>query len=95
MFPLLSGAGGSINGPRLKDRVLPQAEEAASKSGDAYRAGAIQLTDVLDIQRTFFRLNIRYVNALARYHGAAAELEGLIGAPLTPVGEAIGGKGLE
>jgi len=89
-YEVLAGAYTEVTG--LRNRVLPEAEEAATKSGDAYRAGAIQLTDVLDIQRTFFRLNIRYVNALARYHGAMAELEGLIGAPLTAIGETAGGK---
>jgi len=77
---VLSGAHDEVT--RLRERVLPEAEEAAVESGDAYRAGALQLTDVLDIQRTFFRLRIRYVNALARYHRAIAELEGLIGEPI-------------
>ena len=79
-YEVLEGALAEITG--LQDRVLPEADAAATSSGNAYRAGAIQLTDVLDIQRTFFRLRLRYVNALARYHGAVVELEGLTGAPL-------------
>jgi len=91
-------AGAHMEVTRLRDRVLPEAEAAAAKSGDAYSAGAIQLTDVLDIQRTFFRLRVRQVNALARYHGAVAELEGLVGEPLSDVplfGEAADGRGGE
>ena len=79
-YEVMAGAHDEVT--RLRDRVLPEADAAATSSGDAYRAGAIQLTDVLDIQRTFYRLRLRYVNALARYHGAVAELEGLIGAPM-------------
>jgi cobalt-zinc-cadmium efflux system outer membrane protein len=92
-YELLAGAYEEVT--RLRGRVLPEAEEAANKSSDAYRAGAIQLTDVLDIQRTFFRLRVRYVNALARYHSAVAELEGLMGAPLAGevlLGEPTGGR---
>jgi cobalt-zinc-cadmium efflux system outer membrane protein len=89
-YEVLAGAHEEIT--RLRDRVLPEAEAAATKSGEAYRAGALQLTDVLDIQRTYFRLRIRYVNALARYHNAIAELEGLTGEPLVAAGELSGGK---
>ena len=40
------------------------------------------LTDVLDTQRTSFRLKSRYVSALARYHTAVAEVQGLVGEPI-------------
>ncbi|MGD8415013.1 MAG: TolC family protein [Candidatus Latescibacterota bacterium] len=89
-YEILAGAYDEIT--RIRDRVLPEAEAAAVRSGNAYRAGAIQLTDVLDIQRTFFHLRIRYVKALARYHGAVAEIEGLIGEPLNGSSGAPGGK---
>jgi len=89
-YEVLAGAHEEIT--RLRDRVLPEAEAAATKSGDAYRAGALQLTDVLDIQRTFFRLRIRYVNALARYHAAIAELEGLTGEALVSSGDMFGAE---
>lgn len=79
-------AGAYDEATRLRDRVLPEAEEAATNSEAAYRSGAIELTDVLDIQRTFYRLRVRYVGALARYHGAVAELESLMGAPLAEKG---------
>ena len=80
-YEVLAGAYEEVTS--LRDHVLPEAKKAATRSGDAYRAGAIHLTDVLDIQRTFFRLHIRYVNALARYHSSVAELERLMGGPLT------------
>jgi cobalt-zinc-cadmium efflux system outer membrane protein len=88
-YEMLAGAQEEIIS--LRDRVLPDAEQAADRSGAAYRAGAIQLTDVLDIQRTFFHFRVQYVNALARYHSAIAELEGLVGEPITR-GDGAAGK---
>jgi cobalt-zinc-cadmium efflux system outer membrane protein len=78
--------------------VLPEAELAASRSADAYQAGAIRLTDVLDIQRTFYQLRLRYVHALTRYHIAAAQLEGLLGVPIAmspTIDRAIGTSQIE
>ena len=74
-------AGAHEEAVRLRDNVLPEAEAAAEKSRDAYEAGALQLTDVLDIQRTFFRLRLQYVNALARYHKGVADYERFTGKP--------------
>jgi cobalt-zinc-cadmium efflux system outer membrane protein len=82
----------------LRERVLPEAELAASRSADAYQAGAIRLTDVLDIQRTFYQLRLRYVHALTRYHIAAAQLEGLLGVPIAmspTIDRAIGTSQIE
>lgn len=66
----------------LRDGALPQAEAAHRGVRDAYARGLLRPIDVLDAQRTLFELRGRELEALRRYHGAVAEIERLIGAPL-------------
>lgn len=67
----------------LQNEVLPAAEEAFQATQEGYRLGKFGLLDVLDVQRTLSEARGRYLEALAAYHKAVAEVERLIGAPLT------------
>jgi cobalt-zinc-cadmium efflux system outer membrane protein len=66
----------------LRDRILPEAELAFTESHEAYLRGRLRLTDVLDAERSLFDLQSRYVDVLAEYHVAAAEIGRLLGDPI-------------
>ncbi len=66
----------------LRDRILPEAEQAMTAADDAYRRGLFSFTDVLAVRYTHYRLQGRLVAALARYHTTVAELERLVAGPL-------------
>lgn len=66
----------------LRDEVLPKAEGAFAGARDAYQRGLLPFLDVLDAQRTLFESRDQYVQTLAAYHVAAADIERLSGMPL-------------
>jgi cobalt-zinc-cadmium efflux system outer membrane protein len=66
----------------LRERALPEAERVFAGAAEAWRSGLLRYVEVLDAQRTLFALRDEEIQALADYHGARAELEGLIGRPL-------------
>lgn len=63
----------------LKNEVLPGAQSAFDAARQGYRQGKFDYLMVLDAQRTFFYSRARYIESLAAYHGARAEVERLIG----------------
>jgi cobalt-zinc-cadmium efflux system outer membrane protein len=71
----------------LHNEVLPAAQEAFQATEEGYRLGKFGLLDVLDVQRTFFETRGRYLEALATYHKAVADLERLSGEELRTVPE--------
>jgi len=75
-------AAASAEVEALRARALPEAEAAYSGAMQAYRTGRFRFVEVLDAQRTLFELRADEIDALASYHGAAADLERLTGAPL-------------
>ena len=66
----------------LKAEVLPGAKRAFEAVSRGYRLGKFSLLDVLDAQRTLFGAKAQYLQALASYHQAVAEVERLIGEPV-------------
>ncbi|MGP0630248.1 TolC family protein [Nitrospina sp. 32_T5] len=66
----------------LKSQVLPGARMAFDAVQEGYRFGKFGYLEVLDSQRTWFEARKQYLNALAEYHSAVADVERLIGAPL-------------
>jgi len=66
----------------LRDTIIPQARAAFEEVNQAYRRGGLRYLDVLDARRTLFELHGQYVEALANYHTAAADMERLIAKPL-------------
>ncbi len=69
----------------LKNEVLPGAESAFDAARRGYREGKFDYLTVLDAQRTFFFARARYIESLATYHGARANVERLIGQDLDDV----------
>jgi cobalt-zinc-cadmium efflux system outer membrane protein len=70
----------------LRGSVLPSARRTFSGIEEGYREGKFDLLRVLDAQRALFEATNEYVDALATYHQARAEVERLIGTPLSHVG---------
>ena len=66
----------------LRNTILPQARAAFEEVGQAYLRGLFRYLDVLDAQRTLFELRRQYIEALASYHTAVADVERLIAEPL-------------
>lgn len=59
--------------------VLPQIDESYRLSNEGYEAGRFSYLEVLDARRTAADARAQYLDALVRYHSAAAEIQGLIG----------------
>lgn len=69
----------------LKSRVIPAAQSAFDATSEGYRLGKFGYLDVLDAQRTLFDARFRYLRALTDYHKAVADVERIIGEPLSAV----------
>lgn len=70
---------------QLKEEVLPGAESAFEGIQAGYRQGKFDYLEVLDAQRTLFTSRTRYIQALAEYNRAVAEVERLVGTPLSEI----------
>ncbi len=66
----------------LKGDVLPGARIAFETAKEGYLLGKFGYLEVLDAQRVLFETRGRYIDVLAKYHKAAAEIEQLTGSPL-------------
>lgn len=66
----------------LRDTVLPKAEAAFTGARDAYQRGLLRFLDVLDAQRTLSEVKDQYIQTLAAYHAAVADVERLSGSSL-------------
>lgn len=58
----------------LRERSIPDATRAYEGAKDAYTRGLFRYLEVLDAQRTLFELRSGYLDVLADYYDAAAEL---------------------
>jgi cobalt-zinc-cadmium efflux system outer membrane protein len=67
--------------------ILPPAHAAYDGSLDGFRKGLFRAIEVLDAQRALFEVRSQYLQALAAYHTAAADVERLAGAPLGALAE--------
>lgn len=67
---------------RLKIEVLPAARQALDAMSRGYELGKFSFLDVLDAQRTLFREQSRYVQALTDAHLAVADIGRLTGIPM-------------
>ena len=68
-----------------KAELLPGAQQAFDAAQTGYREGKYGHLEVLDTQRTLNEAKTRYLDVLAAYHKAAADVERLIGAPLNTI----------
>lgn len=64
--------------------VLPQIDESFRLSNEGYEAGRFSYLEVLDARRSAAEARAQYLDALVRYHSAAAEIEGLTARALAP-----------
>jgi cobalt-zinc-cadmium efflux system outer membrane protein len=74
----------------LKNDALPEAQRAYDATSEGYRQGKFGFLDVLDAQRTLFEVRGQYIEALATYHQAVADVERLIGDRLQVVSSVPG-----
>jgi len=79
----------------IKNDVLPLARSAFDAAGQGYREGKFEYLVVLDAQRTFFEVRERYIEALAGYHKARADVERLIGRDINSVQNSLEAKAQE
>lgn len=68
----------------LRQEVIPGAESAFKAASRGYRLGKFDFLDVLDAQRTLFRVKAQYLQALSDYHLSVNSTERLIGGSLNP-----------
>ena len=66
----------------LKNKVLPSAQGTFDAVTEGYRIGKFDFLEMLDAQRTLFDVKGSYIDALAKYHRAVADVERLVGEPL-------------
>jgi len=66
----------------LDKNVLQGAEGVFEASKTGYSRGKLDYLNVLDAQRSLFEAKARYIDALASYHIAKADVERLIGHPI-------------
>jgi cobalt-zinc-cadmium efflux system outer membrane protein len=67
----------------LRETVLPGSRQTFEAVSEGYRLGKFGYLDVLDAQRTLVAAGGQYLRAVSDYHKAVADVERLIGAPLT------------
>lgn len=65
--------------------LLPAARDAYDATRYAYEEGKIAYLGVLDGQRTLFDTESQHLEALAEYHAALVQVEGLISSPLSAI----------
>ena len=79
-YSALSAVAGTVSS--LKNEVLPSAQGTFDAVTEGYRIGKFDFLEMLDAQRTLFDVKGSYIDALAKYHKAVADVERLIGEPL-------------
>ncbi len=68
-----------------KEELLPGAQQAFDAAQIGYREGKFGYLEVLDTQRTLSEAKSRYLDVLAAYHKAAADVERLTGTPVNTI----------
>ncbi len=63
----------------IREAILPGAKGAFEAAFEGYRLGKFSYLEVLDAQRTLFEARHQYIDSLARYHKAVADVERLVG----------------
>ena len=71
-----------IEAVELDKNVLRGAESVFEASKTGYTLGKLDYLNVLDAQRTLFKAKAQYIDALASYHTAKADVERLIGSSI-------------
>ena len=69
----------------LKNRIIPQAQQAFTTINQGYRQGKFGFLDVLDARRTLFSARQNYVQQLAEFQTIRAQIENLIAQSLETI----------
>lgn len=69
----------------IESVLLPAAHDAYDATRRAYEEGKTAYLSVLDAQRTLFDTESQHLEALAEYHAALVQVEGLISSPLNVI----------
>ncbi len=80
LYQNISGVHQSI--VALKDKIIPQAQEAYETIVQGYHLGKFTFLDVLDARRSLFEARQTYLQNLAIFHQLRAEIERLTGKSL-------------
>ncbi|WP_141213242.1 TolC family protein [Janthinobacterium sp. PC23-8] len=72
-----------LDAESLQNEIVPGAQSAYDAASKGFEFGKFAFLDVLDAQRTLLQAKNQTLRALTEAHHAAAELERLLGAPLT------------
>lgn len=79
-------AGAHAEASETKECILQNAKQAFENAQEAWRQGKIDTLNVLDAQRTFFETQTQYIESLAAFHEAHADVRRLIGSmPTTEI----------
>jgi cobalt-zinc-cadmium efflux system outer membrane protein len=73
---------------QLRERVLPEMEEALRQTEYAYERGRYSYLEMVDAQNNLIDVNLAMIEAAVRYHTLLAEIESLTGQPLAVSDEA-------
>jgi cobalt-zinc-cadmium efflux system outer membrane protein len=63
----------------LRSELVPHARDAVERAEEAHEKGLFHLTQVLDVRRALYDLRGEEIDALERFHLAAADVDRLIG----------------
>lgn len=85
-------ASASIESTGLGNEIVPGAQRAFYAASQGYREGKFNYLMVLDAQRTFFYARAKYIESLAAYHKAKADVERLIGQDLNSIENRAGAE---
>jgi outer membrane protein, heavy metal efflux system len=66
-----------LEATRLRNRILPAAENSFNLAWEGYEKGKFPYLEVLDAQRTLFKAREQYYESLKNYHSSRANVERL------------------
>ncbi len=72
---MLEQSAGEVQ--RLRDRVVPNAQQIYDALSEGYRRGKFRLLDLLEARRSVASTRLRYVDALVRLNLAKADMDRL------------------
>lgn len=67
-----------LQATRMSEKIVPKAEEVVRIAFDAYEAGEINMSDVLNAQRSLLRATLRHQDAQQQLQSAFVEIDGFL-----------------
>jgi cobalt-zinc-cadmium efflux system outer membrane protein len=85
VFEQYANAGFQVE--KYQRNILPSAEESLKLTTSAYRQGEFGYLSLLTAQRTYFRTNLTYLDALRELRSTVTTIEGNLLSDSLPAGE--------